>query len=243
MMDASISVKLQQDDFSAKPFFSVDSSPLIFPASTDKDQNVYLTTFDPYVASCNKADQDTDREFVKIFTEISSKQGEHYDWTPSIFVSYGSAHDQEDKTDDVSNLSMNFLRSIATIFRDEASCNRNNFLGINKYVALSLLTNPSLSKFLRSSEEISLNIASGQYFSILSDYLIPLSFFPSEEYIDVFGGRVVDYFRGVERISCIISMKHVQILSYINNCLEDKTFEQVMSAKLDILSYLEEIVE
>ena len=242
-MDKSISVKLQQDDFSAIPFFSIDKPPFTFPAFTNKEQSISLATFDPYVASNNDTDQESEREFAKIFSEISSKQGRQYDWAPSIFVSYGGEYTQDDDANDASDLPMNFLRSIATKIRDEASHNTNNILGINKYIALSLLTSFSFSKYLRNPDEISLSISSWQYFSVLSDLLIPLSFSPSEEYVDVFGGRVVDYFRGVERVSCIISMKDVQVLSFINDSFGDKTFEHADSAKLDILRYLEEIVE
>ena len=243
-MNTSMSVKLYQGEFSADPFYTTDRPPLVLSEIATENNEVFLSTYDPYVVSSNNQYQEeTDWEILNSFSKFLLKREDQYDHTPSLFVSHSGTYNREEETDDESNLSMNILRSIATRYRDEASRNKHQFYLIDKCIALSMLTSSSISKFLRSAEVFSLNLASGQYSSIFSDFLIPLSFSPSAEYVDVFGGRVVDYFRGVERISCIVSTKHVQILSFINDSFGDKTFEQVTSAKLDIVKYVEELVE
>ena len=85
-------------------------------------------------------------------------------------------------------------------------------------------------------------MTSQEYFEILSDILKPFSFSISDLYEDPYGGKVADYFKGKERISCIVSIQHVQILSFLDDVFKEKVFERSGEVKLEISKYVESLL-
>ncbi len=88
-----------------------------------------------------------------------------------------------------------------------------------------------------------LEAMSREYTAILSICLQPHSFSQPTEYEDAYGGRVIDFYRGYDRITGIVSESEVQILSNLNDDTRSQVFSRTDSAKLDVLKYVEEIFE
>ena len=101
-----------------------------------------------------------------------------------------------------------------------------------------LLIATRFSKVQRIIDQSSHGLLAREYFAILSGHLKPLSFSMSEEYRDPLGARVVDCFRGGERISCIVSAERLQVLSFLKNKFHDQVFEKSEKSKLRLVEYL-----
>lgn len=218
----SIVVDLHQADFSVEPPYSIDNPPEVIEGIDLLDEEVDLLP-----------EMGTLSELTNHRTESSLLAPHHSskNWTPSFYW--------EDETNTETDFSKKYFRSIAPIVLSNLYSNKDLYSWLNKSVeCFSLLNYP---KAQRVYGKVMMHEASLDYFAILLDNLIPLSFLSSEEYEDVFGGRVVDYFRGVERISCIVSMEHVQILSFVNNVFGEKIFERVITSKPAIVKYLEDL--
>ena len=81
-----------------------------------------------------------------------------------------------------------------------------------------------------------------EFFVIMADILEARQFASTENYKDVFGSRIADYFRGDERITCAVSRECVQVLSFLDDNLDDMRFELSDGAKESLVRYLEELV-
>ena len=79
----------------------------------------------------------------------------------------------------------------------------------------------------------------GEFFAVLSSKLIPLGFTDSEIYSDSYHGRVIDYFYEKERITCIVSSEHVQILTYLRGEFDEKVFARTKQGKEEISEYID----
>lgn len=97
----------------------------------------------------------------------------------------------------------------------------------------------ALLKVQQSPDEIFLREASLEHFAILSGILTPSSFSMSGMYEDLYGGKVIDYLKGDERVSCIVSMNHVQILSFLGDVFKEKIFQHSGEVKLEVAEYME----
>ena len=81
-----------------------------------------------------------------------------------------------------------------------------------------------------------------EFFVIMAEILEARQFASTENYKDVLGSWIADYFRGEERITCAVSRECVQVLSFLGNVLDDKRFELSSGAKESVVRYLEELV-
>ena len=77
-----------------------------------------------------------------------------------------------------------------------------------------------------------------QYSTILHDLLAPLSFSLAERYEDKLGGSVLDAFCGQDRVTLVIDLKGVQVLSYIGGQLNDKLLERSRAMKSEVIMYI-----
>lgn len=78
-----------------------------------------------------------------------------------------------------------------------------------------------------------------EIFAILCDCITPLSFTKSEVYEDQFGGIVIDFYERDNRITCIVSEQCVQILSCLNDKIQEQIFQRSSArVKLEIFEYL-----
>ena len=237
-------VDLYEAEFSAEPPYSIDSPTDFVDSISPTDKETVSSDNDIFAALSREKNQhysywspplnpETQASNEAIFSVVSipADQDNSY-WTPSF--------NWEDDTGIETSL-IDYFRSIAPVCLSKLSHDKNTYYWLNKIVGYSLLTD--YPKVQRNHDKVTLYEAALDYFAILSDHLNPLSFMSSDEYEDVFGGRVVDYFKDKERITCIVSKDQVQILSYINGVISDRLFKRTDKTKLIIIEYVEELLE
>ena len=77
---------------------------------------------------------------------------------------------------------------------------------------------------------------------MLSNRLFPLGFSASNEYSDIFGARVIDYFRDNNRITCIVSSDQVQILSFLGDIFDEKALVQSNQTEAKLIQYIQTLL-
>ena len=249
-MPTPISTDTRADDFSDDPLYSVETPPIVWDAvnfpvtpggrsrlANIRDRNFFRTPLhDPCVASI---DQDHHLAFrdAATFAEILSNRSEDDDCTQSVFLDHRPPFNWSRGASSQPNLYKEFLHAVVTAFREESLHGHMIRTSSSRPIILSLAI--SLSTVRQYIDEVSLHDTALEYFAILADYLEPLSFSMSEEYEDVLGGRVTDYFRGDERITCVVSMSDVQVLSFLQGAFKDDVFDRSESIKTALVEYLE----
>ena len=92
-----------------------------------------------------------------------------------------------------------------------------------------------------------MNIASSvspeEYYSILSSVLAPKGFERTEVYIDQFEGQVVDYFFNEERMTCIVSIEDVQILSFLRGRFGERSLKRTKESVAELRVYVADLVD
>ena len=237
-------VDLYEAEFSAEPLYSIECPPEFGDSISPTDTRAISSDGYIFAVLSRGKNQhysywptsrypETQASNEAIYSVITTQRDQDNSyWTPSF--------NWEDDTSIEISI-MDYFKSIAPVCLSKLSHDKNTYLWLNKMVGYALLAD--YPKVQRNHEKVTLYEASLDYFAILSDRLNPLSFTSSEEYEDVFGGRIVDYFRDKERITCIVSMDHVQILSYINGAISDRLFKRTDNSKLIIIEYFEELLE
>ena len=241
-MDAVASVDTLKNEFSPPPFYSSDHPPIV--SDTSYRPNVYVSYpdsgagYDSSIVSEDWEDQDKSREIAKAFT--SMWQNERYNRTPSLIL--GANYDLDWK--DPNRLEPNYSKDSFRLIIENLYKNWNNrnkaHHSLHRWVRLFATRIPEVQKIL---DEFALDEVSAEYFAILSDFLVPLSFSMSDEYEDVYGGKVMDFYRGTDRVSCIISIQNIHILSFINESFEDELFERSGVVKKRVVQYVENLFE
>ena len=252
-MPTPISTDTRADDFSDDPLYSVDSPPTVWDAvnfpvmpgvrsrlANIRDCNFFpAAVHDPCVVSIDDEHRPVFRHLAT-FAEIFAHRNEDDNCTQSVFLDHQTLFDSPVLTSRP-NPYKELLHAIVTACRDEASHAHMLRASSNRPIVLSLAI--SLSTMRQCIDEVSLHDAVLAYFAILADHLKPLSFSISDEYEDVLGGRVTDYFRGDERITCVVSMPHVQVLSFLHGTFKDEIFDRSAPIKTALVEYLEGLFE
>ena len=78
---------------------------------------------------------------------------------------------------------------------------------------------------------------------MIREKVTPNGFSEHIEYVDVLGGHVIDSYRGNDRITCIVSRDLVQVLSYIDDCIESKEFTIRDGTVLETMEYISKLLE
>ena len=99
-----------------------------------------------------------------------------------------------------------------------------------------------LPRIQKELDEYSAYVTAMEFFVIMAEILEARQFASTENYKDVFGSWIADYFRGDERITCAVSGECVQVLSFLDDNLDDMRFELSGGAKESLVRYLEELV-
>ena len=81
-----------------------------------------------------------------------------------------------------------------------------------------------------------------EYFSMFSTHLVPLGFSASNGYSDIFGARVIDYFKDNNRITCIVSSEQVQILSFLGDVFDEKALVQSNQTEAKLIQYIQTLL-
>ena len=243
-MSTPMSVELDQDDFSATPHYSIDSPPVVLgeaelPVLQVGHPVSAKPAHDRVVVSVN--DEDTSVfHHAEAIAEILSGRIDDNVCTQPVFLEPDIAINWTERSSFTPILWGDFLHSVVNTFYYDLTRGCSASPSLNVWVALTLATcSSTVQQYL---DKVSLDKAALEYFAILSDFLTPLSFAKSDEYEDRLGGRVTDYFMGKERITCIVSVPHVQMLSYLSGTFEEKLFDRAGSAKPAIVAYLEDLL-
>ena len=253
-MPTPVSTDTWADDFSDDPLYSIESPPTVwdvvsFPVmpgvqprlANTRDCNFFpAAVHDPCVVSTDDEHRLIFRDLAMI-AEILSNRNEDADCTQSVFLDHQTPFNWSRGHSSQPNPYKEFLHAVVTAFRDDASHGHMTRTPSNRPIILSLaISLPTVRQYI---DEVSLHDTALEYFAILSDHLKPLSFSMSEEYGDVLGGRVTDYFRGDERITCVVSMPHVQVLSFLHGAFKDEIFDRLAPIKPALVEYLEGLFE
>ena len=91
--------------------------------------------------------------------------------------------------------------------------------------------------------DVNLVLSSNFFFDVISNTLEQHSFWRSDEYEDKLGARVVEYFRDDERITCIVSTRYIQILSYIQGEFGEWVKERASAYRTDIIGHIENLFQ
>ena len=81
-----------------------------------------------------------------------------------------------------------------------------------------------------------------EFFSMLSTHLFPLGFSASNEYSDIFGARVIDFFKDSNRITCIVSSEQVQIISFLGDIFDEKSLVQSNQTESKLIQYIQTLL-
>ena len=247
-MPTPLSTDTYQDVFSAAPLYSVDPPPVLsdpadLSAVLPRDSGVIATcylsltpAYDPYVVSTEPEDRDT-YGAAAAFAQLWRNSAEQHECTQSVFLDQDLSPTLPGYLPFLSILSSNLHRSVVTAVRNELVHRYDAGVSPNKWLGLASVT--SLSKFQRCLDEVWFKAAALEYFTIFSNCLRPRSFSTSDEYDDPLGGRVTDYFRDDERLTCIVSASHVQVLSFLRGTFQEKIFDRKATIKLSLVEYLE----
>ncbi len=222
----SLSVDTQQDSFSIESFLA--NSAANFSPTRDWD-----------ASSLAHENQEPDLNEATNIIQLIVRSESHKPIEPLSFSKQNIRFDRSYNNDLDLSSCMNFFRSIAKPLHKDWTLGPN-IPALDKWVSFSLAVN-SL-KIQQNIDEISLYITSQEYFVILLDILKPFSFSISDLYEDPYGGKVADYFKGKERVSCIVSIQHVQILSFLDDVFKEKVFERSGEVKLEISKYVESLL-
>ena len=99
-----------------------------------------------------------------------------------------------------------------------------------------------ITYFLGDHQEGVLENEVKQYSSILRDLLEPLSFAFSEPYEDKLGGRVLDAFNGRERVTLVVDMTGIQVLSCIAGRVGNKIVTRATRMKSEVIEYVGDLL-
>ena len=86
-------------------------------------------------------------------------------------------------------------------------------------------------------------ISPEEYYSVLSSVLTPKGFERTEVYIDQFEGQVVDYFFNEERMTCIVSIEDVQILSFLRGRFGERLLKRTKGSVAELRVYVADLVD
>ena len=78
---------------------------------------------------------------------------------------------------------------------------------------------------------------------LLKENLQKFSFMEYIEYEDVLGGLVIDAYREKERITCVVSTKSTQVLSYVNDEITSREFTREERSILAVVNYVRTLLE
>ena len=106
--------------------------------------------------------------------------------------------------------------------------------------AVSLIR--SLPEIVARHDDYTAQVSAIEYFSVIADALLQRGFERTTPYRDVFGSWIADYFRVEERITCAVSPDRIQLLSYLNESIEDKRFDREPASKHRLIGYLEDLL-
>ena len=247
-MSVLASVVMHQEKFSKEPLYSIDQPPIDVdsdyfydtgynPSITVTANSPYIERYDdPYVVSLRDDSNEYAYEYDRAVATVLSNKGDS-----SLSRSLITTSDWKDITTSESKLSSYFFSAYVRTFRNCQIHGNSTWPYFNKPAILSLAT--KISSNPKHIDEVNLKEVSREFFAILSDYLVPLSFSNSDEYEDTFDGRVIDYFNHDRRISCIVSMKDIQVLSFLGNNLENKIFDRSSNPKLEFVRYIESLID
>lgn len=241
-MPALVSADMDPDVFSPPPLYSIEIPPEVtdasvvpplelHPSDLRTEPRVFLTPpYDAYAETAEPANTNT-------YTVTAAHDDES---TQSVFLEhdYGSNSPRHVL---LSAMLLNDLwRSVFTAVRNELVHSHRLFPSLNVWVAFSETSD--VAQLYQNIDRISFNDTAHEYFTILADCLKPKSFSRSEEYEDPLGGKVTDYFRDEERITCIVSLPHVQVLSFLQGTFHDQVFDRKAATKPSLVEYLEGLV-
>lgn len=250
-MSLFTSVDMSQDNFSPKPFYSIEPPPAtdemklssVYPDYAEKTTNYSVSgsSNDPHVVTLRHEDRASGWKNAEAYAILLLGKDQYHDTAPSSFskhdITFGPA------SDTALNflVAMNFFRSFIAMSHNDRIHGFNVRLLSDEWTTLLPLVNKK-SQVQQGLDAISLHETSREYYAILSDFLVPLSFSMSDEYEDVFGGKVIDYFRENERVSCIVSIQHVQVLSFLGGNFKEKIFERSGTTKRTVFEYMEKLL-
>ena len=141
--------------------------------------------------------------------------------------------DERDCSEQTSKLPFNYTR-MTNLFKIDPRAE------LNVWRSIALIDH--LPRIQMELDEYGAHATAMQYFVIVTEILESRQFASTENYRDVFGSWVADYFRGEERITCAVSRECVQVLSFLDDNLDDMRFELSDGAKESLVRYLEELV-
>ena len=95
----------------------------------------------------------------------------------------------------------------------------------------------------QDNADVNLELSSNFFFDVISNTLEQHLFWRSDEYEDKLGARVVEYFRDDERITCIVSTRYIQILSYVQGEFGEWVKDRASTCKTDVIEHIENLLQ
>ena len=246
-----VSTNMYPDVFSPAPHYSIELPPEVsdtsgipalepLPSNLGANPRVLLTLpYDPYVVTAETSDT-TISSATAALTALWCIHADRNECTQSVFLEHDHGSNSSRYVPLPAMLSNNLPHWVVTAVRNELAHSRRSRPSLNVWLAFSATSD--FARLNQNIDKISFDDAALEYFTILADCLKPKSFSTSDEYEDPLGGKVTDYFRGDERITCIVSVPHVQVLSFLQGSFQERVFDRKAANKPTLVEYLEGLV-
>lgn len=255
-MTTLLSVDVLSDDFSETPCYTLAQTPVVTHRASEGKRpdrpTVRLSKagepfnerhwWSKYAGGVPFEDETSREDVHKAFGSFARSQlSEEFTVVTGIGHPYGNPHWADAKL--TGELFEKCARTLSRAYVSEfnSALEDNDW---NHWAALSLAARlpPAQSGAVDVTYGATWCDSPDDYFVALSDLLSPLAFSSSDEYEDSYGDHIVDWFREEERISCIVSSQVIQVLSYIDETIQEQVFERTILAKRDLIEYLKELL-